>query len=228
MGSTQALIHGDLHSGSIMVKEGSTFVIDPEFAYYGPMGFDIGAFLSNLLFNYFSQEPAGGFALKTESKESDFAAWLTEQMVLWHAVFEAEFTLNFSQYAAAGKGEFFSGGVTSTPEVQGAALRKFLDELWADTIGFTGMKLIRRIVGVSHVADLEEIADLTNRSYCERKCLLLARLLVTSAVKPAGGSVRTIQILVESAKTVFAQPASTLESFADLKSKSIEILQKYY
>ena len=36
----QALIHGDLHTGSILVKEDSTKVIDPEFAFFGPMGFD--------------------------------------------------------------------------------------------------------------------------------------------------------------------------------------------
>jgi len=53
--STEALLHGDLHTGSVMAKENSTFVIDPEFAFYGPMGFDIGAFISNLLLNYFSQ-----------------------------------------------------------------------------------------------------------------------------------------------------------------------------
>ncbi|RYQ79844.1 hypothetical protein Ahy_Scaffold1g106638 [Arachis hypogaea] len=40
-----ALIHGDLHTGSVMVTRESTQVIDPEFAFYGPMGFDIGAFL---------------------------------------------------------------------------------------------------------------------------------------------------------------------------------------
>ena len=39
----QALIHGDLHTGSIMVTEEDTKVIDPEFAFYGPIGFDIGA-----------------------------------------------------------------------------------------------------------------------------------------------------------------------------------------
>jgi 5-methylthioribose kinase len=32
---TQALIHGDLHSGSVMSTESSTFVIDSEFAFYG-------------------------------------------------------------------------------------------------------------------------------------------------------------------------------------------------
>lgn len=52
----QALIHGDLHTGSIMVTHDSTQVIDPEFAFYGPMGFDIGAFLGNLILAFFAQD----------------------------------------------------------------------------------------------------------------------------------------------------------------------------
>ena len=52
----QALIHGDLHTGSIMVTEQDTKVIDPEFSYYGPMGFDIGALLANLFLSYVSHE----------------------------------------------------------------------------------------------------------------------------------------------------------------------------
>ncbi|OAE35827.1 hypothetical protein AXG93_4225s1310 [Marchantia polymorpha subsp. ruderalis] len=38
---TQPLLHGDLHTGSIMVTETSTKVIDPEFSFNGPMGFDV-------------------------------------------------------------------------------------------------------------------------------------------------------------------------------------------
>ena len=49
LNAPEALIHGDLHTGSIMVTEGSTVVIDPEFAFYGPMGFDLGAVIGNLL-----------------------------------------------------------------------------------------------------------------------------------------------------------------------------------
>ena len=52
----QALIHGDLHTGSVMVTRESTQVIDPEFAFYGPMGFDIGAFLGNLILAFFAQD----------------------------------------------------------------------------------------------------------------------------------------------------------------------------
>ena len=52
LNAPEALIHGDLHTGSIMVTEDSTVVIDPEFAFYGPMGFDIGAVIANLLMAY--------------------------------------------------------------------------------------------------------------------------------------------------------------------------------
>ena len=41
MNNAQALIHGDLHSGSIFINKNGIKVIDPEFAFYGPRGYDI-------------------------------------------------------------------------------------------------------------------------------------------------------------------------------------------
>ena len=40
--SSETMLHGDLHSGSIMATDTDSRVIDPEFSQYGPMGFDIG------------------------------------------------------------------------------------------------------------------------------------------------------------------------------------------
>ncbi|QDP41346.1 S-methyl-5-thioribose kinase [Radiobacillus deserti] len=48
----QCLIHGDLHTGSLMVSEQDMFIIDTEFACYGPIGFDIGLFIGHVLLNY--------------------------------------------------------------------------------------------------------------------------------------------------------------------------------
>ena len=62
MTSAEALIHGDLHTGSIMITSEDTRVIDPEFAFIGPMGFDIGAVIGNLLLAYFAQGGARGWA----------------------------------------------------------------------------------------------------------------------------------------------------------------------
>jgi 5-methylthioribose kinase len=55
MNQPECLIHGDLHTGSIMVTQDDTRVIDPEFAVYGPMGFDIGVLLANFLMAYLAQ-----------------------------------------------------------------------------------------------------------------------------------------------------------------------------
>lgn len=42
-----------------MVTESESKVIDGEFAFYGPMGFDTGAFIANMLLNFFSQKSRG-------------------------------------------------------------------------------------------------------------------------------------------------------------------------
>ncbi len=55
--------------------------------------------------------------------------------------------------------------------------------LYEDTLAFAGAKMIRRILGLAHVEDLEAIADPETRARCERKALRLARELL---VGPAG------------------------------------------
>ncbi|MGA3513620.1 hypothetical protein ACE5SQ_19050, partial [Lactiplantibacillus plantarum] len=76
----------------IFVTETSTKVIDPEFAYYGPIGFDIGAVIANLLLNYAGQhglEKDGG---KRESYreyllttvEDVWNEFVSQFVQLWH------------------------------------------------------------------------------------------------------------------------------------------------
>ena len=55
MNQPECLMHGDLHTGSVMVTELDTRVIDAEFAGYGPMGFDVGMLIANLLMAYLAQ-----------------------------------------------------------------------------------------------------------------------------------------------------------------------------
>ena len=50
MNNAQALIHGDLHSGSIFINERGMKVIDPEFLSMA-MGYDIGNVIGNLFFS---------------------------------------------------------------------------------------------------------------------------------------------------------------------------------
>jgi len=73
----QALIHGDLHTGSIMLTIADTRVIDPEFAFVGPIGFDVGAVIGNLLLAYFAQE---GHEAAPHARDP-YRAWILEQVV---------------------------------------------------------------------------------------------------------------------------------------------------
>jgi 5-methylthioribose kinase len=170
---TQALVHGDLHTGSVMVKEGSTFCIDPEFAYYGPMGFDVGALLANYLLSYFSQAGSNG---------EEFSEWILSQTALLFSSFEEKFLALWNQAASEGKfGELYPTEVFPPGPVLRQAQLKFLADLWTDTLGFAGMKMIRRIVGIAHVADLESIQDLAVRSTCEKRALIMGRKLVLAS-----------------------------------------------
>ena len=63
----QALTHGDLHTGSVLVQNSTAKVIDAEFAFYGPAGFDLGLYWANYLLSYFSHQDTSDVqsALKT-------------------------------------------------------------------------------------------------------------------------------------------------------------------
>ena len=45
-----------------------------------------------------------------------------------------------------------------------AAQAAFMAQLWRDSVGFMGAFMIRRVVGIAHVAELKSIADADIRS----------------------------------------------------------------
>eukprot|EP00605_Chrysophyceae_sp_TOSAG23-4_P003002 GSChrysophyteH1.ASY1.ANO1.3307.1 assembled CDS len=157
----ESLIHGDLHSGSVMASESSTYVIDPEFAFYGPMGFDLGAIFANILLSIFSQAAV-------ENREN-YAEWLSQQLrSLWDH-FESKF-LDLWNNQAEG---------TQT---------RYMKQLWYDSLGFAGVKMIRRIVGIAHIEDLECIENADIRAICERAALKLGMLLVRAGAGAGAGA----------------------------------------
>ena len=181
MGSAEALIHGDLHTGSIMVTEDDTRVIDPEFAFYGPMGFDTGAFVGNLLLNYFSQD---GHATEADDR-SAYKAWVLETAeTFWHGFAERYGALWGERTGDAFLAALFADadGAASLAEAREAAIA----DLLTDTVQFAGAKMIRRILGIAHNIDFEWIENPDRRAACERPALLLGReLLVNAAAYPS-------------------------------------------
>lgn len=57
----------------------------------------------------------------------------------------------------------------------------FLKKVWADAVGFCGSELIRRSVGLSHVADIDTIQDDAMRHECLRHAITLGRALIVLA-----------------------------------------------
>lgn len=169
----QALIHGDLHTGSVMVTPNSTQVIDPEFAFYGPMGFDIGAFIGNLILAFFAQD---GHADEGNDRKA-YKEWILRTIEETWTLFHKKFTALWNQHKD-GSGEAYLTEIYNKPELQQLVQEKFMKDLFHDTLGFGAAKMIRRIVGVAHVEDFESIKDDSKRAACERQALEMAKLLL--------------------------------------------------
>ena len=171
----ETLVHGDLHTGSVMVTNTDTRVIDPEFAFYGPMAFDVGMMLANFWMSYFSQsghETVGG--------RDALRAFLLDAIEEIWSVFRAEFSHLWRTertgilYQAS---LFEDRGDTLASE---QALDAVLHGIWTDMLGFAGIEIHRRILGLAHNADFEDIEDADLRAACEAKALKFGRQLAVN------------------------------------------------
>ncbi|BAL98936.1 MULTISPECIES: S-methyl-5-thioribose kinase [Caldilinea] len=164
MTHAEALIHSDLHTGSIMANEETTKVIDPEFAFYGPMGFDIGAVLENLVLNYLSH-----FAHTPEvDTRKEYQAYLLglirEIWTQFAAKFEALWLENNRGELMPAKYWDYPGGEEAFAEFR----RRTLAHVLRETAGHGGAKMLRRMMGIVSVWDITSIADLAQRAVAER------------------------------------------------------------
>jgi 5-methylthioribose kinase len=171
----ETLIHGDLHTGSVMVTDGDVRVIDPEFAFYGPMAFDLGMLLANFWMSYFSQRGHEG----PTSRDSMRSYLLKTIVEIWET-FRAEFS---KLWHSERKGilyqhQLFEDQNDALGSAQ--ALDQFLQGIWVDMLGFAGIEMHRRILGLAHNADFEMIADPDLRAACETKALKLGRHLAVN------------------------------------------------
>lgn len=169
----QALIHGDLHTGSIMVTPTSTQVIDPEFAFYAPMGFDLGAFIGNLFLAYFAQD---GHADEGNNRKS-YKKWILSTISATWNLFHDKFTAIWDENKN-GPGEAYLPEIYTSEELRSMVKQKYMKDLFHDMLGFGAAKMIRRIVGVAHVEDFESISSVEKRAHCEREALDFAKMLV--------------------------------------------------
>ena len=136
--------HGDLHTGSVLVQNDTAKVIDAEFAFYGPVGFDLGLYWANYFLSYFSHQDT--LRVQSALKAAVVQVWET---------YTAEFTMA-------------DAGLKS----------EILGNIFRDAVGFTGLEMLRRLIGAAHVRDIEGIVDLSRKLSVERAALQFGTTLV--------------------------------------------------
>lgn len=156
----QALIHGDLHCGSIFVSDSSVKVTDAEFACYGPIAFDLGTLLGSLLALYLSM-PATIPAVASR-----------QQIYL-----RAEIRQLWLQFAS----EFIAlaSRATHDPALQSAECQQhFVESIQRDALGFAGTELMRRAIGMEPIKELNQVKDANLRLQATQHMLQLAEKLI--------------------------------------------------
>ncbi|GBG34165.1 Methylthioribose kinase [Hondaea fermentalgiana] len=178
----ECLLHGDLHTGSILVSLDHLGGInagpdrlrffDSEFALMGPMAFDVGTFMGNLIISACAHK--SGFAL-AELREF----WLAFAMALqeqWTA--ERRNILQNSRLAGnkeKGRISMYLPDENVPPQF---ALRSLLRDVCIDAMGFAAVELVRRTIGVAHVEDFERMQDDSTRAQAESAALRIAQVIL--------------------------------------------------
>lgn len=165
--STQSLVHGDLHTGSVFVRAdadggGSVRAFDSEFGTYAPTGFDLGAVWANLLI------AAARASVQGRPADAERLLALPVELI---GAFEEEFSRRFPDRLDR---RVFSDDL----------LAATLQTVRSDAAIYAAAKAVRRIVGFSKVADIQSLPE-PERAVAARLVLRAARTLGTERLVDA-------------------------------------------
>ncbi|MFD3158044.1 S-methyl-5-thioribose kinase [Haloimpatiens sp. FM7330] len=163
MTKAEALLHGDLHTGSIFINQDKSIIFDAEFAFYGPYGYDIGLLFANFILNYVSWE---GRNDKNKEEIKDYRQYLLNSIEdIWN-----EFKKNFDDIWDKNSKDI----ITKVPGYK----EVYIENLLHETIGFCSCEIMRRIIGMAHVPDLDEIEDLHERAKAQKLGLKIGQTIL--------------------------------------------------
>jgi 5-methylthioribose kinase len=143
-----------------MLNQSETFVIDPEFAFVGPFGFDIGALIGNLVMSYVSHQ------------DEKYQKWILELIEEILTQFEEKFLALWSENNALHVEGFIDDRNLSIFK------KEFMKNILRESIGFAGCKMARRMFGIAGVEDIRGIEDKQRRDKAEARVLEIAKKFV--------------------------------------------------
>jgi len=180
MTNAQALIHGDLHTGSIFVKGDKIKVIDSEFSFFGPIGYDLGNIVANLFFIKIRN-----YLLKDNSREFD--RWLTGTIESTVDLFKEKF-LDYLEVNTRDE-------ILKSPDFH----QWYLNKVMEYTSGAAGLEMIRRVIGSAKVEDIEGLEDKDIKSSAERIVVKFAveLILIRSSIKKGLDYIKVFERVIE-------------------------------
>ena len=139
MNNPQALIHGDLHTGSIFVDDDYIKVMDCEFAFYGPIGYDLGTIMANFIFSYV-------YHLHV-TKDRNYTSFLFKVIDDILRLFKNKFITKFLHESndISAQNDYF--------------IEYYLLEVLKTGFGICGLELLRRTTGCARVKEIESVTD---------------------------------------------------------------------
>lgn len=200
MNKAEALIHGDLHTGSIFIgssagipidtnttpdrnatSEPCMKIIDPEFAFYGPIGYDLGNIIAHLYCAWMYAAFIRGASdkikigidirshipiLQTSSASDGFIERIAAAIEALPQLFTAKAL------------ERCKTVPLSDPLYNERYIRRRLAEILADAYGFAGTEIIRRAAGDTKTAEFDAMGQDTRRITMERIIIKTACRLI--------------------------------------------------
>ncbi len=158
MNYAQTMLHGDLHSGSVFANETGIKVLDPEFAFYGPMGYDIGNVIGNFFFPWANKHFTEGPSETTEAIAECIRRFCTLMREKLSAKYDELVT--YPLY----RNDIFK--------------KKYIDAVMADSYGYAGTEMIRRTVGAAKVMELTTVTDAAAKIPMERALITMGMELI--------------------------------------------------
>jgi len=128
----QSFVHGDLHTGSLCYFNNQIKILDYEFAFYGPIGYDLGNILAHCIFAIIH----AGAKSTCDPNAISFAKWLISTITL---LFELFFEYTHQKI----KDDFI--------------FEEFHKEVIVDINAFCATEIIRRILGIAKSKELVDI-----------------------------------------------------------------------
>ena len=184
MNKAEALIHGDLHTGSIFIgssagipidtnttpdrnatSEPCMKIIDPEFAFYGPIGYDLG----NIIANLYCAWMYAAFTRKKFSAADAFDNFIERIAATIEALPQLFTAKALKRYKTV---------PLSDTLYNERYIRRRLAEIITDAYGFAGTEIIRRAAGDTKTAEFDAMGQDTRRITMERIIIKTACRLI--------------------------------------------------